>query len=84
MSADPHIEVLRFYGTNGQPIELAGLTRPTRRRSRRPNLASALKQAGKAGVAVSGATIRPDGSVALEFGNPDSARPESNEWDSVQ
>jgi hypothetical protein len=39
-----------------------------RQRQRKPTLASALKQANKAGAAVSGATLAPDGSVSLTFG----------------
>ena len=42
--------------------------KPARHR-RKPTLTSALKQAGKAGVNVAGATIEPDGSVSLAFSN---------------
>ena len=55
-----------------------------RRSPRNPTLASALKQATKAGVAVAGATINPDGSVEVEFGK--SGQPghaAGNEWDKV-
>jgi len=56
---------------------------PTRRRKKRkPNLASALKQASKAGVAVAGATITADG-VTLEFGQPDAVKTNTNPWDEV-
>ncbi len=62
---------------------------PTRKRreKRKPNLASALKQASNAGANVSGATIAADGSVSLEFGDgekkPDDNKG-ANEWDSIQ
>jgi hypothetical protein len=41
-----------------------------RQRRRRPTLAGALKQASKAGVNVKGATVAADGSVSLQFGEP--------------
>jgi hypothetical protein len=41
-----------------------------RRRERRPTLAGALKQASKAGAKVRGATMAADGSVSLQFGEP--------------
>jgi len=44
-----------------------------RRRQRKPTLAGALKQAKKAGVNVSGATIE-DGKVSLTFGEDEEAR----------
>ena len=40
----------------------------------------AMKQANKAGIAISGATINADGSATLHFGEPQ----QSNPWDSVQ
>jgi hypothetical protein len=40
------------------------------RRARKPTLAGALKQASKAGVDVKGATLAADGSVSLQFGEP--------------
>jgi hypothetical protein len=49
-------------------------TRRRRRRHHRPTLASALAAARKAGVAVSGATIAGDGSVALQFGRETPAK----------
>jgi hypothetical protein len=57
-----------------------------RKRIRKPTLASALKAADKAGKAVAGATIKPDGSVALEFGNADAPicqAHNANPWDRV-
>jgi hypothetical protein len=41
-----------------------------RRRPRKPTLALALKQAAKAGVPVRRARIEPDGSIALDIGEP--------------
>ena len=41
-----------------------------RRRERKPTLAGALKQASKAGAKVRGATMAADGSVSLQFGEP--------------
>jgi hypothetical protein len=51
------------------------------RRQRRPTLASALKQAGKAGVPVKAATLGSDG-VKLEFGESGQAT-DINPWDEV-
>ena len=51
---------------------------PRKPRRRTPTLASALKQAAKAGASVSGATIE-DGRVVLTFGEP--AKSESSELD---
>ena len=55
---------------------LRAVTAGTRRRSRprRPTLASALKQAKKEGLAVSGATWAADGTVSLTFGESNSAQ----------
>ena len=52
-----------------------------KRRTRRPTLAAALKQANKAGVDVKGATLAADGSVSLMFGKPSTATVNENEWD---
>jgi hypothetical protein len=60
------------------------VTRPaTPKKSRKPTvtLHRAMKQASKAGVAISGATINPDGSATLQFGEP---QQQANPWDSVQ
>jgi hypothetical protein len=40
-----------------------------------------LREAKKAGASVKGATIEPDGRIALQFGEPDSAATNANEWD---
>ncbi len=57
---------------------------PQKRRERKPTLATQLKQASKAGVAVKSATVAADGSVTLSFGDP-SPRSDSleNPWDEV-
>jgi hypothetical protein len=47
--------------------------RKGKRRSRRPTLAAALRQASRAGAKVSGATMAPDGSVSLQFGEGNGA-----------
>jgi hypothetical protein len=54
-------------------------------RMRKPNLAAAIRQARKAGVDVSGATIGPDGSVSLTFGQPvkSDGNCDGNPWDEV-
>jgi hypothetical protein len=58
------------------------------KRQRKPTLASALRVAGKAGVAVAGAVVHPDGSVKLEFGSAiedgdNVTIHSSNPWDRV-
>jgi hypothetical protein len=54
-----------------QPPEGAATEKPARkRRERKPSLAGALKQASKAGAKVRGATMAADGSVSLQFGEP--------------
>jgi hypothetical protein len=61
--------------------------KPKQTRKRKVTLTRALKQADKAGVLVSGATVKPDGSVALELGNKSngaSLNDDLNEWDSVK
>ena len=56
-------------------------TRKQRKRIRKPNLASALKQANKVGSRVSSATIAADGSVLLTFGEaPSEQRNELDQW----
>jgi hypothetical protein len=54
---------------------------PKRRARRRPTLTSALKQAKKLGVPVSGATLTAEG-VSLTFGEPSSAATDNslNPW----
>ena len=52
-------------------VEGAATDKPARkRRERKPTLAGALKQASKAGAKVRGATVAADGSVSLQFGEP--------------
>jgi hypothetical protein len=59
-------------------------------RKRKVTLARAMKQASKAGVSISGATVKPEGSVALELGHAPNGSTGStsndgdfNEWDEV-
>jgi hypothetical protein len=67
----------------------AGPVEPTRRERRR-TLTTAIKQAAKAGVIVSGATIAPDGTISISFEKPSIASHgndndrDRNEWDTVQ
>jgi hypothetical protein len=74
----------------GDPLQPLPLLTFKQRRKRKPTLASALKQASKAGASVAGATITPDGSVKLEFGDVEKTdqangkAEEKNEWDSIQ
>jgi hypothetical protein len=51
-----------------------------RKRQRKPTLSRALREAWKAGVDVSGATIEP-GKVALQFGEPRAGEKHGNELD---
>jgi hypothetical protein len=53
------------------------------RRRRMPSMATAIRQAEKAGKAVSGATIHGDGSVSLTFTNAPDAPSSGNPWDEV-
>jgi hypothetical protein len=54
-----------------------------RRRHRKPSLAAAIKQARAAGVDVQGATLAPDGSISLQFGEPATPAAKVNPWDEV-
>jgi hypothetical protein len=59
---------------------------PRRRRGRRPRLADQLNQAKAAGVSVAAATVAPDGTVSLTFGQPAEVKGngrDKNEWDEV-
>lgn len=66
----------------------AAKAKPKLKRKRKPTIAAAMRQAAKAGVTPVAATIKPDGSVSLQFGCADGdsssieARHE-NEWDEV-
>ena len=51
------------------------------RRTRKPSLTNAIRAAKAAGMTVSGATIAPDGSVVLTFG--DGSTSSDNPWDKV-
>jgi hypothetical protein len=54
------------------------------RRQRRPRLADQLKQAKEVGACVAAATVAPDGTVALTFGQPaqfdDNGKDEAERW----
>lgn len=55
-----------------------------RKRIRRPTLRQALKQASKAGMAVSGATVKPDGSVELAFGSAKAGQPNGHDIETAE
>jgi hypothetical protein len=55
----------------------------TERRRRVPSMAAAIRQAERAGKAVSSATVRPDGSVSLTFANGIAPPSLANPWDEV-
>jgi hypothetical protein len=50
-----------------------GAAQPKTARQRKPNLATAMKQARKAGVEVIGATLETDGRLSLTFGGSTNA-----------
>jgi hypothetical protein len=63
------------------------LRKRAKRRVRRPTLKQVLAQAQRAGRSVAGATVKPDGSVSLEFGQPATITDENfsaNPWDAVK
>jgi hypothetical protein len=67
-----------------EPWEVVTTKRkPTQTRRRKVTLARALRQADRAGVPICGATVKADGSVALELGSSSPRDEEFNEWDSV-
>ena len=78
------VEVL-CIGTSGKPMGFA-IAAPVRRRQRRRrySLSAALRQAHKAALPVGGAEFKPDGSIALRFGEVGSTNVEHNEWDDVR
>jgi hypothetical protein len=57
--------------------DLGSTMRPAtaRRRPRRPTLASALKEAEKAGKHVVGSAVREDGTIELKFADPGASPP---------
>jgi|SRR5215813_3210677 len=66
-------EALRF---DAAPIK------PTRK-PRKPTLASAKKQASKAGIEVNRYEMKPDGTIAVVPGAPTANDAEANPWDEV-
>jgi hypothetical protein len=69
---------------------------PPKRRQRRPSPVTTIKRLLKAGIAATGATIAPDGSVSVTLSEPAAVRPansngngtaapdpKTNEWDGV-
>ncbi len=80
----------RFFATNADDRRQAKIDAARKRRVRKPSLRSAMLQASKTGVPVSGAVVRPDGSVELRFGQDvpvdvvSDDKPEKiNRWDEV-
>ncbi len=63
--------------------EAARIASRKTRAARKPSMRSALAMASKAGVVVSGATIKSDGSIELIFGQPSSGTEPANVWDTV-
>jgi hypothetical protein len=59
------------------------MTETAPRRRRRPTPAYALTQARKAGFVVTSATLAPDGSVSLQFGEHEDVNLRNNPWDEV-
>jgi len=62
--------------TSALPAELPA---PTKRRARKPSLSGELRKAYKAGLNVRHARIRPDGEIALDFGEQEPTE-ETNPW----
>jgi hypothetical protein len=62
----------------GLRLLLEDVDRP-KRRKRKPMLSAALKQADQAGKAVRSATVAPDGTVSIAFGEPEPTET-SNPW----
>jgi hypothetical protein len=64
----------------GLRLLLEDVDRPrAKRRKRKPMLSAALKQADQAGKAVRSATVAPDGTVSIAFGEPEPTET-SNPW----
>ena len=53
------------------------------RKQRRASLTGAIRAAKAAGMTVSGATMAPDGSIVLTFGDGSTATSNDNPWDKV-
>jgi hypothetical protein len=65
-------------------VSLIAGAKPRRERKRRITLDRALRQAARADIAVSAATINADGSVTLNFGDNDQSRQQNeNDWDTL-
>ena len=56
----------------------------TKKRKRRPTLASVARQVTKAGIEVARYEIDADGKIAVVPGKPEIAPNDRNEWDTVQ
>jgi hypothetical protein len=57
--------------------------RKAKPRKRPVTLDRAMRQAKKAAVAVSAATLNADGSVTLAFGENDQSQQQNNDWDTL-
>jgi hypothetical protein len=75
-------EKLKYPIEEMEPWEV--VTRKRRKRVRKLTLRQALAQANKAGVAVSGATVAADGSVALKFGDDKTAKPNGHDVETAE
>jgi hypothetical protein len=75
--------------TNPSPLlaalarEYAAWTATAPRRQRRPSLATVAKQARKAGIEVAGYEYRPDGTIVVVTGKPQTDNTDPNPWDEV-
>jgi hypothetical protein len=82
---------MAVHNLDAIPLECGGsVIKQKNPRRHRVTLDKAMKQAAKAGTAISGATINPDGSVSLTFGTPtgnNGAEPRHHQlrgWEDVQ
>jgi hypothetical protein len=76
----------RYREPDLEPWDVVPRPPKAKSRKRRVTLARALRQAERADVPVRAATVRPDGSVALELGKSvtENSVTDANEWDSVK
>ena len=79
--ADKHARSLDFAGIEGPHLRTpGGVPEPKPKRSRKPNLTKAIKEAAQAGLSVTGATIEA-GRITLQFGQQCGDTAKGNELD---
>ena len=66
------------------PEVVARFPTPSKKRKRRPTLASVARQVTKAAIEVARYEIDADGKIAVVPGKPEIAPNDRNEWDTVQ